>query len=176
MAGDTASFDEFYRQSQVRVVHLVYATTGDLSLAQECAQEAFAKAWADWDKVSAHGDPLAWVRTVARRLAISRWRSEQARGRAYARHGPSDRPAGAGTSGVVDRVVVLGALAQLSEALRETVTLHYIADLSVDQIARELGIPPGTVKARLHRGRAQLATLIGDPDATLTSRKETHHG
>ena len=41
--------------------------------------------------------------------------------------------------------------------MREAVTLHYIGDLSIEQIAHETNTPAGTIKARLHRGRAQLA-------------------
>lgn len=177
---DTASFDDFYRATAHRVIHLVYAVTGDLTLAQDATQEAYAKAWGDWDRVSTHDDPLAWVRTVARRIAISEWRRVQARGRAVTRHGPpTPQPAPND-----DRVAVVAALRQLSPVLRETVALHYLADRSIEQIAAELDVPPGTVKARLHRGRTQLADLLRgtttdhtatDHPATL-ARKENRHG
>ena len=44
-------FDEFYRGTVRRVTHLVYATTGDLGLAQDCTQEAYARAWQQWSRV-----------------------------------------------------------------------------------------------------------------------------
>lgn len=179
---DTVAFDDFYRSAAPRVIHVVYAATGDLPLAQDATQEAFSRAWSDWSKVSTHDDPLAWVRTVARRIAISEWRRGQARSRAHTRHGtqptheaPSD-----------DRVAVVTALQQLSPAMRETVALHYLADRTVEQIAAELEVPVGTVKARLHRGRAQLAELLrldsGPPlepsrrRPTSPTRKEDRHG
>ncbi|KGN36378.1 RNA polymerase sigma factor [Knoellia subterranea] len=173
---DTAAFDDFYRATAPRVIHLVYAVTGDLTLAQDATQEAFAKAWSDWARVSTHDDPLAWVRTVARRIAISQWRRGQARDRAYTRHGSVAAQAPPDES----RVAVVAALRQLSPVLRETVALHYLADRSIAQIAAELDVPPGTVKARLHRGRAQLADLLRgttqpDHPATL-ARKENRHG
>ena len=65
------AFDEFYQSSARTVVHLIYASTGDLTLAQDCTQEAFSRAWQQWSKVSAYDDPLAWVRTVARRAVPS---------------------------------------------------------------------------------------------------------
>lgn len=156
-----SDFDAFYRATATRVVHLVYATTGSLGLAQDSAQEAYARAWADWSRISRADDPLAWVRTVARRHAVSQWRKDQNRRKAYARHG--ETPALPGPS--EDRVAVTTALAQLSAPLREAVALHYVADLSVEQIARETGAPVGTVKARLHRGRKQLAELLATKDA-----------
>lgn len=158
MGKDTAAeeFDEFYRATSMRVVHLVHSLTGDLTLAQDATQEAYIKAWRDWHTISRGGNPLGWVRTVARRTAISEWRRRQARGRAHVRHGPPAHAPGPSE----DRVLALSALSQLSDPLRETLALHYIADLSVDEISRELDIPPGTVKARLHRGRAKLADAL----------------
>lgn len=176
-SAEEAEFDDFYRATAARVIHLVYATTGDLTLAQDCTQEAYAKAWGDWRKVSAHDDPLSWVRTVARRLAISEWRRGQARQRAYTKVGTDDTTIGP----TEDRVAVLEALRQLSPTLRETVTLHYIADMSIDQIAAETDTPAGTIKARLHRGRAHLAELLRTTETSreatsLAAERRSHHG
>jgi RNA polymerase sigma-70 factor (ECF subfamily) len=66
-----------------------------------------------------------------------------------------------------NRVAVIEALRTLSAPVRESVALHYIADLSIVQIAAETGTPAGTIKARLHRGRAQLASA-------LTSEESRH--
>lgn len=155
------AFDDFYRSNARRVIHLVYASTGDLTLAQDCTQEAFSRAWQQWVKVSAYDDPLAWVRTVARRLAISAWRKRTNQGLAHVRHG-----AAADTAGPTEvRVDVVAALRTLTQPVREAVTLHYIADLSIDQIAYETNTPAGTIKARLHRGRAQLAKALNTEEA-----------
>ena len=168
---DEREFDEFYRQTARQVIHLVYATTGDLTVAQDACQEAYARAWSRWSSVRGMAEPLSWVRTVARRVAISGWRKTQARDRAYVRMGvvestpPPDE----------NRVAVLAALAQLPDALRETVAMFYLADLSVEQISAELGSPVGTIKARLHRGRTQLASLLREDDRVSTG-KERRHG
>ena len=164
-AGDSErEFDEFYRQGARSVVHVVYVATGDLTLAQDCTQEAFSRAWQRWDKVHAYDDPMAGVRTVARRLAISAWRKRTGQERAYVRHG-----AGTHTDGPTeDRVAVLAALRELPEPVREALALHYLADLSIDQIAHETNTPAGTIKARLHRGRALLAQTL--------RAEEHHHG
>ena len=161
---DDDEFDAFYRDTSRRVVHLVYAFTGDLTVAQDATQEAYAKAWQQWSTVRTHDDPLAWVRTVARRLAISAWRKRTSQERAYERHGTRD------TTGPPseDRVAVVAALRTLPEPVREAVTLHYIGDLSIEQIAHETNTPAGTIKARLHRGRAQLAQAL--------RHEETSHG
>src|SRR5699024_5042772 len=109
-----AEFDEFYRASAQRVVHVVYASTGDLELARDATQEAFARAWQRWDQVSAADEPLSWVRTVARRIAISAWRKDTNRTKAMERHGEPRGPAGPSE----DRVAVVSALRTLGPQLR----------------------------------------------------------
>lgn len=156
-----AEFDEFYRATAQRVVHVVYAATGDLELARDATQEAFARAWQRWDQVSSADEPLAWVRTVARRIAISTWRKDTNRRRALERQGPVGEPSAPDET----RVAVVEALRTLGPEVRDTVALHYLADLSVDEIARQVDSPPGTIKARLHRGRAQLATILSGREA-----------
>jgi RNA polymerase sigma-70 factor (ECF subfamily) len=61
-----------------------------------------------------------------------------------------------------DRLDLLAALRQLPAAQREVIGLHHLADLPVAEVAETLGIPVGTVKARLSRGRAALAHLLED--------------
>jgi len=163
-AAGEADFDEFYRSNAPRVIHLVYASTGDLTLAQDCTQEAFSRAWQQWSRVSRYDDPLAWVRTVARRLAISAWRKKTNQDRAHVRHGAAQH----GVAPNEVRVDVAAALRTLTGPLREAVTLHYIVDLSIDQISSQTNTPAGTIKARLHRGRAQLAKAL--------KTEELHHG
>ena len=71
---DEAEFDELYSASYRRLTGQVYAMIGNLDEAQECVQEAFARAWAHRRKLEKAHYPEAWVRTTAFRLAVSRWR------------------------------------------------------------------------------------------------------
>jgi RNA polymerase sigma-70 factor (ECF subfamily) len=61
-----------------------------------------------------------------------------------------------------DHVTLMAALEQLPRVQREAIAMHHLADLPVNEIAAALGVPPGTVKARLSRGRAALAHLLED--------------
>ena len=61
-------------------------------------------------------------------------------------------------------VALVAALKQLPEAQRQALVLHHIADLPVQDVAREVGVPEGTIKARLSRGRAALAALLADEE------------
>lgn len=160
-SGDATGFDAFYAASGPRLVRQLHAMTGDLGDAQDCVQEAFARAWQRWSRVSALDDPEQWVRTVAWRLAVSRFRRLTTARGALRRHGPPpDVPAVD-----ADHVALVAALRQIPEAQRRAVVLHHVVGLSVDEVAAETGAPSGTVKARLARGRAALAALLSDsPD------------
>jgi RNA polymerase sigma-70 factor, ECF subfamily len=155
------SFGAFYGASAMRIVRHSYALTGSLADAQDIAQEAFARAWQRWASVSQCDSPEAWVRKVATNLAVSRWRRDRA-ARAVARELAGEQV----TSGISPNTVALVAgLRTLPERQRVVLVLHYLADLSVDQIAADLGCPAGSVKAWLSRGRAALAAAMTETSA-----------
>lgn len=155
---EIAEFDAFYNATNRRVLHQMYAMTSNLADAQECTQEAYARAWQRWKQVKDADSPEAWVRTVAWRIAASRWRKTKNSIAAMAKLGPPDhaRPPSP------DHVALVNALKQISEAQRRAIVLHHLTGLSVDEVAREVGVPSGTIKARLSRGRAALALLLQD--------------
>lgn len=68
-------------------------------------------------------------------------------------------------AGIADRLLIDEALAELPEEFRVAVVLRDLCDLDYAEIAATLGIPPGTVRSRIARGRALLARrLTGNPD------------
>ncbi len=155
---DEAAFDELYATSYRRLVAQIYTMCGNLQEAQDCVQEAFVSAWDKRRTLDPEQFPEAWVRTVAYRLAVSRWRRAR-RGlrqpdRAYAASVSDDRD--------VTRVALVRALQQLPTEQRRAIVLHHLCDLSVADVALETNVPTGTVKARLTRGRAALAVLLAD--------------
>lgn len=161
---DEQAFDELYAASFRRLTAQLYAQIGDLDEAQDCVQEAFARAWSHRRSLRTDQQPEAWVRTTAYRLAVSRWR-RTTRGRR-----PPDRalaPARTAPGPTDDRLAVFDALRHLPEDQRRALVLHHLADLPVAEVAREVGAPEGTIKARLSRGRAALAILLdeGTPHA-----------
>lgn len=157
MTGNVDSFDAFYRGSRQRLFDAVTALTGNPAEAQDAVHEAYARAWQRWSKVGEYGDPEAWVRTVARRIAVSRWRKGRNRVTAHRRVGEPPPLPGPGP----DSVVLTHALQELPAAQRTAIVLHHLAGLSVAEVATETGAAEGTVKARLSRGRRALAELLG---------------
>lgn len=66
--------------------------------------------------------------------------------------------------GVVDRIAIDEAIAELPVDYRVAVVLRDVADLDYDEIAEVLGVPVGTVKSRIARGRARLVRELGNQD------------
>jgi RNA polymerase sigma-70 factor, ECF subfamily len=165
---DSAEFDAFYAGTSRRLLHQMYAMTGNLADAQELVQEAYARAWQRWGTVAGYDDPQAWVRTVAWRLAASRWRRAKTAMTALVRHGP---PPDASPPSL-DNVALVEALRQIPDAQRRAIVLHHLCGLSVAEVAHETHSPEGTVKARLARGRAALAELLAD--SSLDSPEGSH--
>lgn len=157
-------FTEFYDATWPRTVACVYALTGDLGDAQDLAQEAYSRAWPRWSSLRSYDDPGAWVRQVATRLAVSRWRRARTAATFLSRsRGPE--PAAPPSEGMTDLVA---ALRRLPQAQRRAVVLHHLGELSVVEVARIERCPEGTIKARLVRGRAALATLLTSQDGERT--------
>ncbi|WBB74364.1 SigE family RNA polymerase sigma factor [Micromonospora sp. WMMD1128] len=148
-------FDGLYHAHFRSLTIQLTAYCGDLSQAQDLVQEAFCRAFARWSRVSRYDDPVAWVRRVAWNLATSRWRrlrtAQTWLHRQREEHVPGPEP---------DRVALTAALGRLPANQRRAVVLHHLADLSVSQIAAQEGVPEGTVKSWLHRGRAALAAQL----------------
>ena len=164
-------FDAFYAVSFPRVVGQIFAMCGNLAEAHDCVQEAFIRAWDRRRALDTEQSPEAWVRTVAYRLAVSRWRRSRRTFQPADRSQQPDPP----REPALDRIALARALRQLPLEQRRVIVLHHLCDLPVADVAREIGAPVGTVKARLSRGRATLATLLAD-DTSTPSSEETSHG
>jgi RNA polymerase sigma-70 factor, ECF subfamily len=170
---DPDDFDRFYAGTVRRVTSYLYTVTGSRAEAEDAAQEAYARAWQRWDKISAYGDPEGWVRTVGYRIAVNAWRRGVTRAAAYRRHGVPDDEPGLGP----DYLAIVSALRKISPGQRQAIVLHHLLGLSVEEIAREAGLPAGTVKARLSRGRQALAPLLGEgaPGTGFSGQEVPNH-
>ncbi|MBO3743085.1 SigE family RNA polymerase sigma factor [Actinoplanes sp. NEAU-H7] len=163
----SADFDAFYLATGRRVVLYLYAACGDRAEAQDLAQEAFARAWQHWSRVSRYEDPEAWVRSVAWRLMANRWRGLRRRLAARARMGRPDEAVGGPSP---DRVAVTGALQRLPAAQRQAIAMHYLLDMPVHEIAASTGVPVGTIKVRLSRARTALGALLDEKENSDVTR------
>jgi RNA polymerase sigma-70 factor (ECF subfamily) len=160
---DREEFASFYAASFPRLVGQLYAMTGDRAEAQDAVQEAFIRAWVHRGQIEPGRWAEAWVRVTAWRIAVSRWRRARDGVRLMVLAAGPDRAPGPGP----DRVAFVEALRRVPAEQRRALVLYHLVDLTVEQIAAETGVRPGTVKARLSRGRAALAPHLRETTAPV---------
>jgi RNA polymerase sigma-70 factor (sigma-E family) len=162
---DTAGFAEFFAASWDPCLRAVAASTGDMMLAEDQIAEAFARAWASWDKVSRHPAPRAWVVRTALNAGASWWRRRSKETALTSHHiaAADSRWTGLDTA-------VLTALRLLPARQREVIVLRVFLDLDIDTTARQLGIAPGTVRAHQSRAMAALRNKLANGTTTEIKR------
>jgi RNA polymerase sigma-70 factor (ECF subfamily) len=153
---DDDDFKDFYQASYPRLVGQLTVLLGSLEDAEDAVQEAFARASTRWARLRAYDVPEAWVRRVALNLATSGLRRARRQLAALARlQTPTAEPPGS-----ADRLVIEAGLRRLPLRHRQVLVLHYGADLPLEEVARQLRVPTGTVKSRLARARAALGAYL----------------
>jgi RNA polymerase sigma-70 factor (ECF subfamily) len=164
---DDAGFERAVLQLKDRVHGYAVLILRDGAEAQDVAQEALVRMWRERARVEDEG-AKTWLLRTAHNLCIDRLRRRRVRGevadgeevvtwRADDRPDP-ERQAAAARLGERIR----SALGELSEIDRAVVVLREVEGLSYDEIAAMLGMPLGTLKARLHRARERLRErLVG---------------
>ncbi len=145
----SADFAEFYRSSFGDLAGYGWSLTRDPHAGDELAQEAMTRVYARWGLMR---DPLPYAYRIVTNLARNRWKAEQ---REQVRADPQlDVAVRAPDDSTLD------AVRRLPDDLRDVVLLHYYADLTVEDTARVLRRPVGTVKRRLFDARARLAAAL----------------
>ena len=150
------TFEDFYAAEYDRVFDSAFAFSGDRDAATDATQEAFARAFARWRRLSRKEWAGGWVTTTAlnvlrRRLRDAARSITPANDRAsYDMHG---------------RVDLLRALRSLPVRQREAAVLFYIADLPLHAVADAMGISDGAVKSHLARARDGLRVNLEERDA-----------
>lgn len=177
VAGDGAAWEELAKTQHRRIYGICYRFIGSASEAEDLTQDVFIKVFRNL----ASFDPLkggfnTWLTTLTRNMLVDNYRrarmdrvtdslDETASGE---EDGPTklDRLADTGrtqeqmVSGMELRAQIQEALKQVSPELREAVILRDLEDMDYKDIAEVLGVPQGTVKSRISRGRSELAKLL----------------
>lgn len=152
------SFEQLYQSDYRAVVGLTYAMTGSRWVAEDLAQEAFLRAHREWSQVEQMLSPGGWVRRVALNLARSRWRRMRSEARASLRL--ASQAQRGNTQGEPELEVFWEEVRRLPARQSQALTLRYVEDMSLAQIASVLDVAEGTVKALLHQGRGRLSRQL----------------
>lgn len=153
------SFEAFYRDNYRQVLGVALALTRSLTEAEDLAQEAFMAAHRSWDRISQYDVPGAWVRRVMVNKATSLRRRLGAQTRAFSRVQPlaSQPPDLSPETDEIWRHV-----RRLPRRQQQAIALHYVAQLSIDEVADVMACSTGAVKSHLHRARESLRRPLED--------------
>jgi RNA polymerase sigma-70 factor (ECF subfamily) len=176
MDGDSGAWAELVRQHHRRVYGLCYRFTGNPADAEDLTQDVFLKIFSNLASFDiARGSLQVWITTMTRNLLVDNFRRTRNQRATSSLDGEWES---AEELKPIDRLIakdpsphesaakkelakmVQEALARVSVELREAVILRDLQDLDYKEIAQVLGIPEGTVKSRISRGRAELARLL----------------
>lgn len=182
VAGDGAAWEELARTQHRRIYGICYRFIGSASEAEDLTQDVFIKVFRNLSSFDpAKGGFNTWLTTLTRNMLVDNYRKarmdrvtdsldEPMGGEEDGSTGSGatklDRLADPGrtqeqhVSGLELRAQIQAALKQVSPELREAVILRDLEDMDYKEIAEVLGIPQGTVKSRISRGRSELAKLL----------------
>lgn len=139
---------------------VAFRMVGDRHEAEDIVQDAFRSAWLSREQFDPARGPRAWLVAILRRRVIDRWRKKRpkqvlAGDEALEVGVPAQDPTAAEYSDEMQ-----WALSQLPEALRETLLLVAVGELTHQEVADELEVPLGTVLSRVSRARNRLRELL----------------
>lgn len=170
LAGDNMAWEALLKIHSRRVYNLCYRFTGSVTEAEDLTQEIFVKVFQTLRTFdAAQGQFGTWLNRVARNHLVDHYR-RSSRERATSslddpntgvqpQAGPTFEPA-SGLESRERQELLQAALARLSPDMREVVILRDLQDLDYAEIGRILGLPEGTVKSRLNRGRLELGRVL----------------
>ena len=176
LLGDSPAWTQLVKAHHRRVYAICYRFTGSGTDAEDLTQDVFLKIYSNLHSFdAARGSLPVWITTLTRNLLVDHFRRAKnlritdSLDQGWDEAGelkPIDRLEASGPSqhDMATRreleKMVQGALAKVSPELREAVILRDLQDMDYREIAQVLGIPEGTVKSRISRGRAELARLL----------------
>lgn len=163
--GSREDFDRLYRTAYPRVYRTLTAILGDPAEAEDCAQDAFVKAYQAWKRWRPDAPAEAWIHRIAVNRAISIRRSSQLRtvGELIRRLG---RPSGGDDpAAVATRPDLLTALRSIPPKLAAAIVLRHYHGYNNREIAAALGVSERTVGTRLSQAAARLRPMLEKPNS-----------
>ena len=163
MGASERAVSALYEAHAIGLIRLAVAMLGSRPAAEDVVQEAFIGLYRRWDHLTQTDRALQYVRSSVLNGCRSQLRA-QARNRRRPVPALPDSAASAEHDVLLgeEHREVLAGLRQLPDRQREALVLRYFLDLSEPDIARAMGISPGTVKSTTSRALAALARLLGE--------------
>jgi RNA polymerase sigma-70 factor (ECF subfamily) len=168
LAGDQQAWEAIVRQHRRKVFNVAYKFVGKHDEAEDLTQDIFLKLFKSLETFDRRANFQTWLISVSRNLCIDHYRSVRKERETIDRDVDAGEltPASSDTGPYAAlehndrRELLRRALDELAPTLRSAVMLRDIHELSYQEIAAKLGLPEGTVKSRINRGRLELARQI----------------
>src|SRR6187431_3166544 len=168
LSGDQVAWDAIVRQNWRKVFNVAYKFVGKHDAAEDLTQDIFLKIFKALKTFDRRANFQTWIISISRNLCIDHYRSVRKERQTIARDVDSNelQPASLerGPYAAAEhqdlRELLRIALAKLPLTLRTAVVLRDLQELSYQEIADRLGLPEGTVKSRINRGRLELARQL----------------
>jgi RNA polymerase sigma-70 factor, ECF subfamily len=168
MSEDWNNIETWMQRYQHRLTRAAAAMTGDREAAEDIAQETFIRAGKNMHRFQGNASAYTYLYRIASNLAVDYLRRRRKGERRSASPvclealPSADETAQPETAALrAERTErVRSALAALPDTYRLPAALHYLGELGIEEISSVLGIPKGTVKSRLHRGRRLLKAAL----------------
>ena len=168
--GDEEAFAGIVDAVGGRLHAVAHRILRDIDLAEDATQQALLDIWRDLPDLRDPARFDAWSYRLLVRACYAEGRRSR-RATPNLRLLPTDEStAGEGLSEVVDRDQLERGFRRLSLEHRAVVVLHHYLDMPLEQIAETLGVPPGTVRSRLHHAMRGLRAAL-DADARPVPRE-----
>lgn len=164
--GDRKAFGELARRHGSAVRGLLRRMGAQPALADDLAQDAFIIAYRQIGEFRGEGSFVGWVRKIAARLYLRRWRTK-VRLEPLSDEGPEE--GAGGEASVVRRIDIDAALQFLTPSERLCILLCFSAGFSHGEAAQALGAPLGTVKSHVKRGLDKLRARLDEPPAAVVN-------
>jgi RNA polymerase sigma-70 factor (sigma-E family) len=159
-AGDAATAVEaLYQATALSLIRLAYLMLGDRPSAEDVVQEAFFGLYRRWDRLAEAGNATYYLRASVLNGCRSVLRHRAVRRRGVAHQLPEASAEAVALSGA-EREEVTRAVARLPRRQREALVLRFYLDLPDEEIARVMGIRPGTVRSTMHRAIGALGVAL----------------
>ena len=164
--GDVAAFRGLYERCAGRVFAVCLRMTGERERARELAHDAFVRAWERLTTFRGEAQFETWMHRLAVNVVLEARRSDARRTARVALAGDEGNdealdPAGAvSPADVLTRVDLERAIAALPPNARTVFVLHDVEGFRHDEIAVQMHLAPGTVRAHLHRARQLLMRML----------------
>jgi RNA polymerase sigma-70 factor (ECF subfamily) len=167
LAGDAdAAIRQLYAHHALALRRYVERFCPDRASADDIVQETFIRAWRHLPQLSSEDFPVRpWLFRVARNLLIDADRAARSRPVIVRPQPPEEGRDDTGLDRVLDQQIVADALDQLSPAHRTVLVETFYRGRTLAKVARQLGIPDGTARSRLHYALQALRRQLEDREA-----------